>query len=90
MNNPMRVLASWLNGPEQPSSPAREIPPPAMADAAPIKVEVPADLVEAVSHKPRLPQENLRQHNHATEQRVKAANLHRPVVTHSLPHARGR
>ena len=54
-----------------------------------IKVEVPPD-VAAAAIKPMLPRESYKQHNREIEHRVKAASLHRPMITRSVPHGRGR
>ena len=59
-----------------------------------IKVEVPPDVAAAAAAaaaiKPMLPRESYKQHNREIEHRVKAASLHRPMITRSVPHGRGR
>jgi len=56
----------------------------------PFKVQVPADVAAAASIKPKDSREFERQHNREIEQRVKHASLHRPTITRSVPHTRGR
>jgi hypothetical protein len=91
MKNPLRVLSSLFPGVGQQAAPAPEAPPPAAENDAAIKVEVPADVVEGTSLKPRVPRESFKQHNREIEQRVKTANMHRPVmITRGMPHVRGR
>jgi len=95
MKNPLRVLASLFQGTAEPPAPPREAPPPAVAAEPVIKVEVPADVAAAsqaaAAIKPKPPRESFKQHNREIEQRVKAANQHRPVMAmRGTPHARGR
>ncbi len=95
MKNPLKALSSLFQGAAEQPAPPKETPPPAAKAEPEIKVEVPADVVEApaaaATVKPRLPRESFKQHNREIEQRVKTANMHRPVmITRSLPHARGR
>ena len=56
----------------------------------PFKVQVPADVAAAASIKPKESREAEKQHNRAIEHRVRTASLHRPTITRSAPHARGR
>jgi histidinol-phosphate/aromatic aminotransferase/cobyric acid decarboxylase-like protein len=56
----------------------------------PFKVQVPAEVAAAASFKPKDSREAERQHNREIEQRVKTAGIHRPMITRSVPHARGR
>lgn len=93
MKNPLTAVLNVLfpvSG--QLSAPPSAPPVPPAAEPTPaIKVEVPPDVAEAVALKPPLPRESYKRHNHEIEQRVKAANRHRPVmITRGMPHVRGR
>jgi hypothetical protein len=94
MKNPLTALSSLFTGTGQPPAPPKDTPPPAAKAEPEIKVEVPAEVVEAAAAtaaiKPRLPRESFKQHNREIEQKVKAANMHRPMTPRSMPHARGR
>lgn len=90
MNNPLRILSTLFTGAGQPPAPPPETPPPTPANESLIKAPVPTDVVEAASLRPKLPREAVKQHNREIEQRMKAASLHRPVITRGMPHVRGR
>lgn len=95
MKNPLTALSKLFQGPGEQPAPAKASPPSAAPAEPAIKVEVPADVAKAAEAaatvRPKLPRESFKQHNREIEQRVKTANLHRPVmITRSLPHARGR
>jgi hypothetical protein len=93
MNNPLKALSALFPGARHQPAPPKETPPPAAKADPEIKVEVPVDVAEAAAAaaiRPKLPRESLKQHNHQMEQRVKAANMHRPMTPRSMPHARGR
>jgi len=56
----------------------------------PFKIQVPTEVAAAASIKPRESRDAERQHNREIEHRVKTASLHRPTITRSMPHVRGR
>ena len=56
----------------------------------PIKVPVPVDVVAAASMKPKTAWEAEKQHNRGIGHLLKATSMHRPTITRSVPHARGR
>jgi len=94
MKNPLSALAKLFTETGQPPAPPKETPPPVAKTEPAIKVEVPAGVAkaaEAAAIKPKLPRESFKQHNREIEQRMKTANLHRPVmITRGMPHVRGR
>jgi hypothetical protein len=71
------------------------VPTPAKADVAPTAPAAPiapiAPVAPAiVSPKAKIARGAEKQHNREVGHMLKAASLHRPTITRSLPHSRGR
>jgi hypothetical protein len=56
----------------------------------PSPAQTPANLITAASMKLKIAREAEKQHNREVGHLLKAASLHRPSITRSVPHVRGR
>jgi len=56
----------------------------------PSPVHAPANVVAAAAMKMKVSREADKKHNREIGHLVKATSLHRPMITRSMPHVRGR
>lgn len=56
----------------------------------PFQVQAPTGDLTIAAMKIKSAREAEKQHNREIEHRVRTASLHRPMITRSVPHARGR
>ena len=56
----------------------------------PSPAQTPANLIAAASQKLKIARQVEKQHNREVGHMLKTASLHRPSITRSVPHVRGR